>query len=201
MSQVITIDDFQTSMGSTAIDPGIAQQVVDGVNGWIEDYTNRCFGETKQITETYDYAKTLYLRHMDVVSVDQIDVGYPGQSHQTLDATGYFSNRLGRVTMLWASRGFSGPSMAYNDWMSVTYTYGVLNVPDDLKMAALNIAGNFYNFVTNGQHDVSAFSVGSYHVEYASKRTTGGSGNSSDPATSTSDASWAVIDKYRQRKV
>jgi Group II intron, maturase-specific domain len=39
-------------------------------------------------------------------------------------------------------------------------------VPEDLKLAALGLAAGFYNWVTNGQKEVSSAQVGSYRLQY-----------------------------------
>ena len=69
MSKVITVDELTSYMSGTTLTPVVAQQVVDGVNAWIERVTHRCWGETKTATERHDYGRAIYLRHQDVVSV------------------------------------------------------------------------------------------------------------------------------------
>jgi hypothetical protein len=39
------------------------KQVVDAVNDFIERVTRRCCGDSAAITEQYDYASKLWLRH------------------------------------------------------------------------------------------------------------------------------------------
>lgn len=196
MSQVITLDDLQTYIPTT-LDDGRAQVIVDSVNTWVQTRTNRCFGESTTVAERYDWGKTLWLRHQDVTAVTSIKVGYPGQVQTTLDPTGYFFNRYGRVTLFWQRAASYNRSSYYNDYVEVTYTYGVLAVPDDLKMAVLGIAASFYNWVVNGNRDVSAVSVGSYQIQYTNKKPAGGP---ADPATSTGDLNFSVIESYKQRK-
>lgn len=202
MSQVITIDDL-TAYSPTAIDSGRGQLVVDAMNQWVETRTNRVWGTSVTVTERYDWGKTLWLRHQDVTAITSIKVGWPNQTQTTLDPTGYFFNNFGRVTLLMQALGNLGGantvgSPFYNDYLEVIYTYGNASVPDDLKMAVLAIAANFYNWAQNGQRDVSAVSVGSYSVQYASKRQT--SSGTAEPATNTADANWSIIDSYRQRR-
>lgn len=201
MSQVITIDDLQSYMVGKTLDPGLGQQVVDAMNGWVETRTGRVWGETKQVTERYDWTRNLWLRHQDVVTVDSITVGWPGKTQTTLDATGYFVNEFGRITLLWQFQNFGGNhtgSPLLNDYMGVTYTYGVTTVPDDLFLAVLGIAAGFYNFSINGQQNVVAASVGSYHLEYSGAIR--GSGGIADAAKSTQDANWQIVDSYRLRR-
>lgn len=207
MSQVITIDDLTTYMPSTTLDAGTAQIIVDGANSWVETQTGRCFGETKQVAERYDWKNNVWLRHMDVISIDDVTVGFPNQTQSTLDAAGYYFNPLGRLTILgWTD---NTAYSRYSDLLSVEYTYGyhVLGfqenettpiVPDDLKQAVLGIAAGFYNWAINGQRDIASVQVGSYQIAYTNKRTSAGS--TPDEATSTSDANWAVISSYKLRR-
>ncbi len=201
MSQIITIDDLSTYMTKTTIDPGLGQQVVDAINTFIESRTGRVWGETKQIVERYNWKRNLWLRHPDVVTVDKLALGWPGHVQSILDPNGYFVNSLGRLSIIWQfqSNMSGGSSPLYNDYMEVTYTYGVPVVPDDLTLAVLGIAGAFYNYSINGQQDVVASSVGSYRVQFAgSVRAAAGV---PDPAKSTADANWQVVDSYRMRRV
>lgn len=198
MSQIISKNDLDNYMSPAVLDPVIGQKVVDGINDWIENRTNRCWGEAKSITERYDWGKTLWLHKQDVQSITTIKAGWPGQTQTTLDPAGYFTNSYGRVTMFWNASLQPNSSSLYNDLLEITYVYGVTAVPDDLIMAALGIAAGFYNFAVNGQRDVVASSVGSYRLEYAGAiRSAAGA---PDPAKSTQDANWVIIDTYKQRR-
>jgi hypothetical protein len=193
MSQLITIDDL-TAYSPDALDSGRAQQVVDAVNQFIETYTNRCWGETKSVTERYTWIGTVWLRHQDVVEVSAVTSGWPGQAQSTMAATGYYLNPLGRVTF-WNVPFIN--SSRYRDYLAITYEYGQEDVPDDLKLAALAIALGFYNYVSNGGQDIVSTQVGSYRVEFSGAVRGAGV---PDPAKNTQDANWAVIDSYRQRR-
>lgn len=199
MSQVITIDDLQAYSPDT-LDAGRAQIFVDAVNSWVQTRTNRCFGETTEVTERYDWGKNpIWLRHQDVTGISLITIGYPGQEQTTLDSASYIVNSLGRVTLLGLGRGRFHAFLYYNEYVEITYTYGVTAVPDDLKMAVLGIAAGFYSWATNGGRDVSAVSVGTYQIEYTNKRVNAGS--APDVATSTADLNFSMIDAYRQRRM
>jgi hypothetical protein len=196
MSQVITIDDLTSYMPTSTLDDGLTQQIVDGINSWIETSTNRCFGETKQVAERHDWGRMVWLNHMDVQSIEAVSTGWPQQTAVTVPSTGYFWNPYGRLEFF----GLYGAMVGRNirDYLLVEYTYGVVDVPDDLKMACLGVAAGFYAWASNGNRDVASVSVGSYHIEYTNKRTTAGS--VPDPATSTADANWAVIESYKLRR-
>jgi hypothetical protein len=194
MSQIITIDDFTSYLNKT-VTSTIAQQVVDAVNAYVERVTGRCFGETKTVTERYDWNRGIWLRHQDVVEITGINTGYPGQVQDTYDPAGYYVNPLGRLTYYsspWGPSMSPGSYPAYGNWLEVTYTYGVNEVPEDLKLAALGVPAGYYNWATSGQKEIVSAHVGSYRVDYAGSARSGG-------ASTTSDANWAVIKSYAQR--
>lgn len=197
MSKIISADDLANYMKQPLLtNDTTAQQVVDAINAWIENRTKRCFGEIKTITERYDFGNTLWLHRQDIQAVSQIDVGWPGQTETTLDATGYYYNRYGRVTMFWRPQSYN-VSQYYNDLLNITYSYGVETTPQDLVLAALGIAAGFYNYATNGQKDIVASSVDTYHVQFSGS--VRGAAGVPDPAKSTDDANWVIVDSYRQR--
>lgn len=199
MSQILTIDDLNTYTKKT-LDAGVAQLAVDGVNNWVETRTNRCWGETKTVVERHDWGKTLWLRHQDVTAISAIKTGWPGQSQATVDSTGYFFNSYGRVTLFWQRfGGLLTQSALYADYVEVDYSYGVLSVPADLKLAAISIGVGFYNYAANGNQDVVAATVGSYHLQFSGS--VRGVAGSADPAKSTADANWGIIDSYKQKRM
>ena len=199
MSQIITVDDL-TSYKNTTLVAGVAQQVVDAMNSWVETRTHRCFGEQKTVTERYDWGRRIWLRQQDINTTSlTLKLGYPGQPQTTLQTTGYWVNIYGRVTLLWQQLAASAPSMSFSDYLEATYTYGVETVPDDLTMAVLGIASTFYNYAVNNQQDVVAATVGSYHLQYSGS--VRGVAGTADPAKSTADANWAIIDSYRRQRL
>lgn len=194
MSTIITTADLATYSGNSSLDTGKADLVVAAVNAWIENATSRVWGETKQITERYDWSTLLWLNHQDIVSVDSIKMGFPGQTQETVDSSAYFFNKWGRVTMYF---GWKYPrSTLNNDLLEIQYTYGVTAVPDDLKLAALAIADNYYHFADNGSKDVTAEQIGSYRLQYAGMRIA----PTKDPSLVTSDAMWNIVDSYSMRR-
>src|SRR4051794_5672607 len=98
MSKIITSEDLGSYMNKT-LAMGEAEPVVNAVNQWIESRTGRCWGETKQVTQRFDYKRTVWLRHMDVVSIDGVQVGVPHETPADLDAEDYFYSDLGRLTV------------------------------------------------------------------------------------------------------
>lgn len=179
MSSVITTSEYQAYTDTTTDNDTI---IVAAVNAYIERVTKRSWGATVTTTETHDYAPTIFLRHMDVTTVTSVKHGYD-DDQQTLTAnTDYRWNSLGRLTLSY-SRSSLYP--AHRDWIEVAYTYGVTEVPDDLKLAALALAKDFGDYSTNSG-DVSSASIGSYRLEF--KRGT---------TSSTGGTYFDIIEGYR----
>ncbi len=208
MSNIITASDLATYMNKTLV-TGLAQQVVDAVNQWVETRTKRCWGETATADERYDFKRVIWLRHQDITAINSIMLGWPGQSQQTIASTAYYWNVFGRLTMFMPfvtamsggmNGNFNSTSLLLNDYMEINYTYGVANVPEDLFLATLGIAAGFYNFSTNGQQNVVAANVGSYRLEYINAvRGTSGPGNA-NPANNTNEANWEIVESYKTRR-
>jgi len=210
MSNIINSTDltaYLTASGVTSPNATIVGQVTGAVNKYIETRTHRFWGDTTQVSERYDWAPLIYLRHQDVQAIDSIVLGYPvqGASTSTLTADSYFCDSFGRVTMYLQTPMQFNPSAVNNDLVLITYTYGVLEVPEDLFNAALGVAGGFYNWSMNGQKDVVATSVGSYRLQFAGgTRATidPDTGQSAlNPAQNVSDLNWLIIDSYRMRRL
>lgn len=192
MSQIITIDDLSSYMNKS-LTSAVAQQVVDAVNAYIENRTHRCWGEVKTATERVNWSSSLYLKHQDVVDITTAKTGFPGQTQDTIDADDYYVNSIGRLSFF--TSGLPNPSRGYRDWLEIVYTYGVLDVPEDLRLAALGLASGFYNWAGNGQKDIVESQVGSYRVKYAG-------GNSTDGGSdSTADANRSIIASYATKRL
>lgn len=207
MSNIISTSDLTSYMQGKATNTSLAQQVVDAVNTYVETRTHRCWGETKTVTdEQYAWNSVVWLRRTDIVSVDAVKLGWPGQTQSTVDPSAYYLNPLGRLTFYM----YANPNMSrlYNDYLHISYTHGYhegfkddgtpnLVVPDDLQLAALGIAANFYNWAANGNKDVVSAALGSYRLEYSGAVRSSGQPN---PATNTAEANWAVVDSYRLQR-
>ena len=196
MSNIFTATDLNTFTGKT-LTSSIANQVVLGVNQWIEQRTHRSWGATNTVTERYDWASVIWLRHPDVTAITSVKLGFPGQTQSTIDPTGYFNNSFGRLTMYWGQP--HGISARHNDFMEIIYSYGVATVPDDLKLAALGIAAVIYNFAINDQQNVVAATVGSYHLQTIGSIR--GTGNGiTNPAMNTAEHNFMIVDSYIMRR-
>lgn len=199
MSQVITVTNLAAYMDGQKLSQAIAQQVADAMNDWVDNTTGRSFGEFKTITERCDWSDLLYLTHQDVQSVSSLKIGFPGQQQTTLPTTAYWVNRIGRVTLYWqmVGRAFPGRSRFYNDYIEVTYVYGLRDVPEDLRLAVLGIAAGFYNWAINGQKELSSAGAGSYRLEYGAGRQ---NPNGNPIAQNVNEANWHIIESYRTRR-
>ncbi len=208
MSKIITATDLGTYMNKTLV-TGVASQVVDAVNQWVETRTKRCWGDSVTADERYDFKRVVWLRHQDVTAINSIMLGWPGQSQQTIASTAYYWNVFGRLTMFMPfvtamsggmNGNFNSTSLLLNDYMEIKYTYGVADVPQDLTLATLGIAAGFYNWATNGNQVIVASSIGSYRLEFSGAvRGVGGPGMQ-QPATNPADANWEIIESYKTRR-
>ena len=90
MSSIITESSLASFMPGITINTALATTVVDGVNQYIEDYTNRCWGEVNTVTERYDWAPEIYLRHQDINTNGGPNVAFMGVPTlaETSSATG-----------------------------------------------------------------------------------------------------------------
>src|SRR5690242_11567296 len=131
MSKIITTEDLEDYTGKD-LNSAQAEAVVDAINAWIENRTSRCWGETKQVTERYNYKQVVWLRHADIVSVDTVTLGWPGQTQTAVTSDWYYFNTLGRLSFYATlSLNYNPTSRLLKDYMAVTYTYGLTEVPAD----------------------------------------------------------------------
>lgn len=227
MSKIFTSSDLQAYMNSPANwSDAVGQQVTDSVNQWIETYTRRCFGEIKTVTERYDWSPAIYLRHIDIVeppddltqpTTMSIILGYPHILQSSLDATSYFYDVWGRVTMYLQNPTEFNVSAVNNDLVEITYNYGyhqlgysdaptnsIPIVPDDLVLAALGIAAGFYDWATSNQKDIVSASVGTYRLQYAGAvRGVPDPNGGADPDTAYSHdkQNWLILDSYKFKRL
>lgn len=204
MSQIFTLSDFTTYMKRVTVDAGVGQQVIDAVNQWIETRTHRCFGEIKSVTdERHEWSNQTWLQHQDVISVDSLTLGWPGQTQTPVQATAYFWNKYGRITFF--SNANQNMSRLYHDYMHVSYHYGYSidgtnpAVPNDLKLAALALAGGMYNYAINGNQQVVAASVGTYRLQYIGS-VRGASNGMTVPESNVAEGYWVTIDSYMTKR-
>jgi hypothetical protein len=147
MSSIISTSDLNSFTQKT-LNGAVASHVVAAVNADIERVTHRCWDEIKTVTERYDYGNRLWLRHQDVQEVSSVNSGHPGTTPVEIDRDTYYCNGLGRLSFGTFLHGCRYPDLP--EWLEISYSYGVEDVPEDLKLAALGIAAGFYNWATNG---------------------------------------------------
>ena len=90
---VITVEELQAYTGSTA---ATDTTVVNAVNAYINRVTGRSWGATETVTETHDYAPTIFLRHMDVTGVTSVKRDYGDDQETMTEDDDYRWNELGR---------------------------------------------------------------------------------------------------------
>lgn len=97
---------------------------------------------------------------MDVLSVTLVKL-----NGATLDPSTYSFRSTGRLVLSLREAGFR----PRYDEVEVTYTFGNLVIPEDLKQAALSLALDAYNYVNDGdQGEVRSEEIGSMKLTYAS---------------------------------
>jgi hypothetical protein len=190
MSQIIT---SQQVIDRTGADSTTADLIASAINKQIETATGRVWGETKEVTELYDAANVLWLRNMDVQAVDSVKTGFPNETRTTLAVSEYSWNIYGRITLSYLPFRELPPST--NDYVEVSYTYGVEEVPADLILAALSLAASSYDYsIEHSGKAVTSERIGSYAVTYA-----GSKGESDEQSAGSRE--WQVIRSYGKRRV
>lgn len=190
MSNIITVEDLTDYMAPKVVPAAVAAAVVDAVNAWIERVTRRCWGDTKEASERHDLQPNVWLRHQDVTEIESVKTGFRGRAQATLDASNYYWHPDGRLALPVFRRT--------RDFLEVSYTYGVEEVPEDLVLAALGVAAGFANWAADGNKDVTARSVGGYSVSYGNKQPAPGQAAG---GSSVTDLNFATVRSYATRRV
>lgn len=190
MSNIITAQQVIDQTGASS---SIAAIVANAVNQWIETSTGRVWGAEATVTELYDASNVLWLRQMDITSIDAVKVGYPSQTRSTRATDTYSWNKSGRLMLSYA-RGTALPPST-NDYIEVTYKHGVPaeKVPADLVLAALSVATSYYAYAFDqGGKDVIEEQIGSRRLKYAEA---GGEGI----GAAVKSRDWQVIKAHAKR--
>lgn len=166
---IITLADLKSYSGITDIDEAKANDVIAGVNKWVSDYTGRFFGEVVDITETFDYAPAIFLTHIDITEVVSVKV-----YGQDITADALVNRKTGRVVLSRTSCYGNNLGSNYRgyDAIEVKYKSGIETVPQELKMATLQLAMDNYNRNDGKDAGITSTSVGSYNVSYGNNTTT-----------------------------
>lgn len=194
---IITLQDLSSYSGIADMgDKG--QTVVNGVNKWVEDYTGRFFGEIKEVTETFDFAPTVFLKHIDITEITSVKVYGQDITTETL-----CNRETGRIVI----RKYGGsPTINIDrsgyDAIEVTYKSGMLEVPVDLKTATLQLAMDNYNRKDGKDANIISTSVGGYSVSYGTAGTTTQSqANATTGVQSAMTDYMAIFNFYRLRSL
>ena len=172
----ITLKDLETITGKTFSEEEKKRMKlhVEAVNRWIEGYTGRVFGDEKTFEVTLDYDPVVFLPHVDIVSIEYVEV-------RGTKLKEFSWNSQGRIVLSTTGTSFKGDRGDY-DQVKVKYTtrYDDGEVPTDVLLAASQmIEDNLSN--KNGSKTISSASTGGYSVTYGS-----GTGNTSSGAQSGS---------------
>jgi hypothetical protein len=198
MTKLFTKEELTAYMKKDLVDP-VATMVTSAVNTYVENHTGRVWGEVVEVVERYDYKPSgIYLRQMDITGITQIKLGWPNQpaDPQVINPSSYYWNEYGRVTMLAPfANSVNSTTRFFNDLLEITYTHGVVDAPEDLKLAALGIAAVMYRFYENKQQNVVSASVGSYRLQTIGSIRGTGSGTP-NPAMNTAEANYLILDSY-----
>lgn len=188
---IVTLEEAKSKLGITGTESDEkVTAMLQSLTDEIYSITGRSFGVVRTVTdESHDYAPRIYLDNMDIRSVTSVKRGSP--DNYTEDTTGIQFSSEGRVTL----SGASGHRVSTSDFddVRVSYTFGVetANVPQDLKLAALDLLNTYWKtqegeIVTTQR--LTSVSIGSYRETYA---------ESTDVKARTSIQNYeAVIRKY-----
>lgn len=197
----VTQADVKAYLGipeTTTTHDAFIQLIIPKVMAYIDKYTGRSFGwgtpdnpsdtaNYKSITDEPDtangevhdglYGTQVWLRHTDIVAVDEIKVGNPSVgTPTTLDASQYLWRPDGRLILggnWFDSTGFptSGSNESFYGVVSggyqtiaIKYKYGYFGVPEDIAMAALDLCQSM--FVARKSQGIMSERLGDYQINY-----------------------------------
>ena len=191
---IITLADLKSYSGITDIDEAKANDVIDGVNKWVSDYTGRFFGEVVDLTEVFDYAPAIFLHHIDITEVESVKV-----YGQDITADTLVNRTTGRVVISKYGYDLNVSRRGY-DAIEVKYKSGVMTVPQELKMATLQLAMDNYNRKDGKDAGISATSIGGYSIAYGNAVSTSmAQANATSGQQSAMTDYMAVFNFYRVR--
>lgn len=131
---------------------------------YIHQQTGVWFGEAKEITETLDYERVVFLSHVPVIDVTEIKRGY-GDDATALDlANVRISKDTGRITLGY-NYGYETTRRDYDE-IEVKYTTGIVAVPETIKEAAKLFAAALFNDRANDGMEITSEKVGTLSRTY-----------------------------------
>jgi len=166
-------------------------QIVASTNAWVSAYTRRHFGAEEIIEETHDYAPVIFLREADIKEIDEIKINGTAVDVSEL-AVDKSTGRV-RITTFGENRYGRG----YFDAIYVKYKVGTGSIPEDLKLATLQLASENLNRNDKGNANVTSESVGGYSRTFTRNANQSGSkiviGNANDYMTVFNFYKWGNL--------
>ena len=174
---VVNVGVSTGALGLSALQ-AITNNPVGAANGYVGNYvTNYKYRSQEQ----YDglVGKTIYLRNMDIRSIDTLFIGLRNIANPVLlDHTQYVWRDDGRIILggayfnSWDSavyseandNSFYGTIAAGYQTITVSYWYGYVGVPEDIKLAALDVCTALYTL--RKSLGIQSEKVGDYDVRY-----------------------------------
>lgn len=194
---IITLQDLKSYSGIADMDDDKAQDVVNGVNKWVEDYTGRIFGEIKEITDVFDYAPTVFLTHIDIQEIESVKV-----YGEDITAQSLCNRQTGRVVIRKFGAFAVNISRVGYDAIEVVYKSGTLEIPADLKTATLQLAMDNYNRKDGKDANITSTSIGGYSVQFGHQSTTAqAQANATSGIQSAMTDYMAIFNYYRIRSL
>lgn len=192
---IVKLDDVKQYAG-IELDEARANATIKGVSKLIEDYTGRIFGEVREISETHDFAPTVFLSHVDITKL--IEVKLNGENITDKCSV---NKHTGRLVISRALRDLPTSRSGY-DAIEVKYLCGMEEVPMDLQMATLQLIMDNYNRKDGKDAGVSSLSIGSYHINYGNQSNTGNvQANALSGASSPITDYMSTLNFYRVRSL
>lgn len=166
---LVSLEDLKTYLGiKTADNDEQLQLLIRTLPAYIKLMTGRWYGSLKEVTETQDYAPTIFLANPDVNSITYLKRGYAADHNYdestdltTIENTDYRWNSLGRISL--SSKFYHNKTKGDYDEIVVKYKYGITEVPDDIKLAAMMFAGDAFNAIDG---EVTEETLDSYRRKY-----------------------------------
>lgn len=166
---IVTLSELKTYLGISGTDNDAQLNLIIAMlPAYVKLMTGRWYGSLQTVTETYDFAPTIFLANPDVSEITYIKRGYaPDHDYDdsedltTIESSDYRWNDLGRVSL--SSQFFNNKTKDDYDDVVVKYKYGNTTVPDDIKLAAMMFAGDAFNAIDG---EVTEEQLDSYRRKY-----------------------------------
>lgn len=168
---IVTLDEIKKQLGITGNDRDAELQMyIDMLPQWLYDITGVWFGSLKTETEIQDYRPVVFLDNVYIKEVSKIKQGRitdETTEDSLSEVHGYsVDNKTGRVTL--STTGYKDQYERTDyDQLQITYTYGLVDVPAAVKMAAILMVRGMANEISSGGTTVTSERVGNYQKTYS----------------------------------